>query len=238
MSNHRYHGQNSLAAIAMAIGCVIAMPIATAQDNPNPGARRPPASRYAPLSTVPGVRLRAGYDVSLLPANSIHVTVHYPDAYGYLHAAGLFDAGPNSCDAFSVSIVPEVASPNEPVGIHVEPAMRRASGLYWCEYFAQDLPRDVPIDVRVALSDEQNISTEAWMGGIESQPPTGQRRVIGGDARTVILDNSTPGAALVFWMDYATQPTHLQRLQPPLRRVGTPVPQPLFNRSRRDPKVP
>ncbi len=111
--------------------------------------------------------------------------------------------------------------------------MRRASGLYWCEYTAQDLPLDVPIDVSVALSDERALPTEAWMGGIEPQPPSGQRRVIGGDASTVVLNSAAPRAELVFWMDYAAQPAQWQRLRQPLPRIGPPVPEPEFKRSRR-----
>lgn len=237
MANQCYRAVPFLAVVAIAIACGSAPSIATAQDNPNPGGRRPAASRYLPRSAVPGLRERPKYEVSLLPANSIKVTVHYPDAYGYRHAAGPFDPGPNSCDAFSVSIVPAVAPPNQPVGIHVEPAMRRASGLYWCEYSAQDLPLDVPIDVSVALSDGRALPTGAWMGGIEPQPPPGQRRIIGGETSTVVLNSAAPRAALVFWMDYAAQPPQMQRLrqplQQPLPRIGAPVPEPEFRRSRR-----
>ncbi len=227
-------------AFAIAMACGTALPVATAQDNPNPGGRRPEASRYAPRSAVPSLRERPRYDLQP-SANSIHVTMHYPDAYGYRHAAGLFDAGPNSCDAFSVSILPAVAPPDQPIGIHIEPAMRRASGLYWCDYTASDLPLDVPIDVRVSLGDEPTLRTEAWIGGIEPQPPAGQRRVIGGDAKTVVLSNSAPSATLVFWMDYAAQPAQLQRLRQPLRQplpqIGPPVPEPEFKQFHRAPSV-
>lgn len=241
MANQCYRAENFLAAVAIAMACGIAPSIATAQDNPDPGGRRPEMSRYPPRSAVSGLSQSSRYAAFQRPADSIKVTVHYPDAYGYRHAAGLFDPGPNSCDAFRVSITPAGAPPNQPVGIHVEPVMRRASGLYWCEYSAQDLPLDVPIDVSVALGDERALPTEAWMGGIEPQPPSGQRRVIGGDARTVVLNNSTPRAALVFWMDYAAQPAQMQRLRQPLRkpqpRIGPPVPEPEFRQFRRAPRV-
>lgn len=236
MSKQRNRAALFLAVVAMV--CARAPPPATAQDNPNPSGRAPAASRYLSRSAVPGLRGRPRYEQSLQPANSIQVTVHYPDAYGYRHLSGLFDAAPNSCDAFSVSIVPADANPNQPTGIHVAPAMRRANGLYWCDYSAQDLPTDVPIDVRVALSDERTLPTEAWMGGIEPQPPTGQRRIIGGEERTVVLNAAAPRAALVFWMDYAAQSPQFQRsrqpLQRPLQRVGPPIPDPEFKPIHRD----
>lgn len=238
MGNHRFRAETFLAAIAVATACGMSPTITSAQDKPaGSDDGRPPGVRYGPRSAVPSLSQRSRYTALRRPANSIHVTVHYPDTYGYRHAAGLFDSAPNSCDAFSVSIVPAVAPPNQPVGIHVEPAMRRASGLYWCEYSAEDLPLDVPIDVRVKLGDAPTLATEAWMGGIEPQPPAGQRRVIGGDARTVVLHSSAPGAEFVFWMDYAAQPAQLQRLRQPLQhplpRIGPPVPEPETRHFRR-----
>lgn len=234
MANHHFRAR-AFAAVATAIAYGIAPSVLSAQDKP-PGTddRRPPGVRYESRSAVPSFSQRTR-DVALQrPANSIRVTVHYPDAYGYRHAAGLFDSAPNSCDAFSVTIVPAVASPDQPIGIHTSPVMRRASGLYWCDYSAEDLPPDVPIDVRVTLGDEPTLPTEAWMGGIEPQPPAGQRRIIGGDARTVVLHTSSSGAEFVFWMDYATQPAQLQRLRQSLPRIGPPVPEPETKHVRRD----
>ncbi len=232
MTNDRFRAEIFLAAFAIAIACGIAPSIAKAQDKPSGSDDgRTHVMRYGSRAAVPSLSQRSRYTELQPSANSIHVTVHYPDAYGYRHAAGLFDAGPNSCDAFSVSVVPTVASPDQPVGIHIEPAMRRASGLYWCDYTASDLPLDVPIDVSVSLGDEPMLRTEAWIGGIEPQPPAGQRRIIGGNAKTIVLSNAAPRAEVVFWMDYAAQPAQLQRLRQPVKRVGPPVPDSRFKQS-------
>lgn len=237
MTNCRFRAEIVLAAIAIAI-VGIAPSIVSAQDKP-PGSDdgRTPLRGYGSRAAVPSLSQRSRYSALQTSANSIHVTVHYPDAYGYRHVTGLFDSAPNSCDAFRVSIMPAVTSMDQPIRIDNASSMRRDSGLYWCDYTASDLPLDVPIDVRVSLADEPTLSTEAWIGGIEPQPPAGQRRVIGGDAKTVVLNNSTPSATLVFWMDYAAQPAQLQRLRQPLLpslpQIGPPVPEPEFKQLHR-----
>jgi hypothetical protein len=154
-----------------------------------------------------GLDPRAGQQIRLQPPNTIRLSVRYNKEYGYRSESGLFDAGPNSCGAFSISarLVSEQRQ-RDPIRITTEAKMREAAGFYVCDYVVSDLPFNQPVRIAVGLADSRNTPVEAWKGGTQPQPPRGYRRVILDATRQVTLTEEKPRAALVFEMIYDMPP--------------------------------
>jgi hypothetical protein len=148
----------------------------------------------------------ASRKLALRDADSIRVEIHYPVAYGYKNAHGLFDPGPNSCDVFQVSAVTAGANRDarqpEPIRVAVQPRMRSSNDEYICDYLISDLPENQPITVQARVGGARETSTEAWLGGSQPQPAPGESRIIDDGSRSVTLTASTASARLAFNMQY------------------------------------
>ena len=144
---------------------------------------------------------------ALRNADTIRVEIHYPVSYGYKNASGLFDPGPNSCDAFQVS--PAIGNPDrdrlqpELTKITVQPSMRSVNGEYICDYLIADLPENQAITVSARVGTAREPSSEAWMGGDDAQPAAGETRTIADPVRSVMLSAQQPSARLIYTMRYA-----------------------------------
>ncbi|MEO6364565.1 MAG: hypothetical protein ABIO38_00725 [Luteimonas sp.] len=145
--------------------------------------------------------------LQLQPENSIRVSVVYPAAYGYQSAQGPADPGPNSCGAFYVSALtaPDVRQ-REPTRIDTQPNMRLWNDVYICQYLIRDMPLHQPITVRVTMSNERTAGSETWLGGSQSQPSPGQRRMVIDGTRELELSATQPRASLDFEMRYIGGP--------------------------------
>ena len=174
----------------------VLMGSAAAQGGDSPGRRR-----------IPSDRNRIEIGPKLQPPNTIRVSVQYKKEYGYRSERGLFDSGPNSCGAFSVSARPDTNDRKQDlIRITTEPKMRDSAGFYVCDYLISELPLAVPIRVDVGMADSRTTPIEAWMGGTQSEPPRRYRRVILDGTRYVTLTERSSRASLVFEMIYDLPP--------------------------------
>lgn len=141
------------------------------------------------------------------PPNSIRIAVRYKKEYGYQSEHGVFDPGPNSCGAFSVSVTPDTNDRRrDPIRITIEPKMRDTGGFYICDYLAEDLPLTEPIRVSVGMADSRTALVESWKGGAESTPPRGYRRTIPNGTTYLTLTESSSRASQVYEMIYDLPP--------------------------------
>ena len=152
--------------------------------------------------------------IALQPRNSVRVEIRYNKEFGYQSRAV---GGPTSCEAFLVSFnwdrdLPIRAAENE------QCKMRESNGYYVCDFLIPELPLNKKITFSAELS--KGHSTEVWHGGSQSQPPSGERRVIADETRTVTLTQSEPRALLSFEMAYQ-QPRSIERPRfkiPPMQK--------------------
>ena len=161
-----------------------------------------------------------------VPANAIRVNVRYRKEYGYKGSANAFgDAGPPSCDAFSVNVSAPGNNlrPTNLIPINSDFKMESVAGYYVCTYLISDLPLNERIEVSATISGSP--TTESWKGGSNAHPPAGQPRRIIDNQRTVILTRAQPRATQVFEMVYAPLPLK-PLIQPVPQRRRSPAPSP------------
>jgi hypothetical protein len=169
---------------------------AAAQGGESPGRRRLPPGR---------TQIEIG--PKLQPPNTIKVAVRYKKEYGYKSERGLFDPGPNSCGAFTITAGLDAADrQRNPILIATEPKMRDSAGFYICDYLVSDLPLNESIRLFVGLADSRILPFEAWQGGTQPQPPRGYRRVIPDGTIFVTLTEREPRASFIFEMIYDLPP--------------------------------
>ena len=155
-------------------------------------------------------RDRSRTSAAFQPENSIKVSVRYKKEFGYKGDTNAFGyVGPTSCDAFSISALPDPSVRLEYlIGIHSDSIMEEAGGYYMCSYLVSDLPLNQPIRVSVGMSGLGQAGP--WKGGSQAQPPPGQQRTIiivsGRDGGPLTLTPTQPRAQQLFEMVYTSQP--------------------------------
>lgn len=175
----------------------------SAQPGDSPGQRR-----------IRPDRSRIEIGPMLQPPNSIRVAVRYKKEYGYKSDRGLFDPGPSSYSAFSISAKLETTDrPRDPLLISNEGKLRDSGGFYICDYLVSDVPLNETITIIIGLADQRITPFEKWKGGSQTQPPRGYRRVILDATQRVTLTKREPRASLVFEMVYDLPPL---KSRPPL----------------------
>ena len=168
----------------------------SAQPGDSPGQRR-----------IRPDRSRIEIGPKIQPPNTIRVAVRYKKEYGYKSDRGLFDPGPNSYSAFSISANLDTRDrQRDPILISNEGKMRDSGGFYICDYLVSDVPLNRPIIITIGLADPRMTPFETWKGGSQTQPPRGYRRVILDGTRSVTLTKREPRASIIFEMVYDLPP--------------------------------
>ena len=175
----------------------------SAQTGESPGQRR-----------IRQDRSRIEIGPKIQPPNSIRVAVRYKKEYGYKSDRGLFDPGPNSYSAFTISAkLDPIDRPRDPILISNEGRMREVEGFYICDYLISDVPLNENITITIGFADQRMTPFETWKGGSQTQPPRGYRRVILDATRQVKLTRREPRASIIFEMVYDLPPLNSR---PPL----------------------
>lgn len=133
----------------------------------------------------------------------ITVQIKSRKEYGYRHST---NAGPTSCDAFSVSAYQ--TSPGRPRSqfrmSDTDFKMTEANGYYVCNYVFAGLPLNQDIRVLATVSD----AVAPWEGGSQAQPPAGQQRTIPNNGNILVtLTEAQPRPTFIFEMIYAPPPS-------------------------------
>ena len=149
-----------------------------------------------------------------LPPNTILVRIRYKQELGYNEDHDTFgDKGPFSCTAFEVRTTfldrgaPGTFGTEKRVG-DVRPAepMKAGDGLYSCWFTVYDLPFRQNIKVFGTVRDRPRYLSGRWMGGRQTQPPSGYIRTVLG-SRGVTLTTQQPSAVMDMEMVYRPVPT-------------------------------
>lgn len=147
-----------------------------------------------------------GREATRQPPNSVHVEIRYNKDYGYSGSSGSpfgGETGSSSCGSFSVDFVVDPPAQQEMlIPLTREPIMREADGYYMCDFFISALPLDRNITISAKLGEDVS-PTAAWLGGSQSQPPSGWRREVSNGTKTVMLTERKPRISLSFEMVYA-----------------------------------
>jgi hypothetical protein len=167
---------------------------------------QPPRGSSQPSSGEERRRPQAGgaevYDQSVVERslpNSVLVRIRYKTEYGYKSETTYGKPGPTSCSAFSVALA-KPANPMRPgylIPVNREDKMTEEYGYYFCRFLVTELALDQEVTIGASVDDQG-----PWLGGTQSQPPSGYRRALTDVTRTVRLTQSEPRAEMNFEMFY------------------------------------